>query len=333
MPDLAATAVAPNSIEATIGGPLRVVDPIEETPDAAPSVLATMRENTTLNLIGESFFRWRCCGGPLARPWIHPCSPRYTGQLGQPGTERFDPNVNGGGITSVLDADHKCVESCWARSQFVPFTFYNLQDVDCQTPTFDLQTEARLQIQRNTAWWLTAELDHSPLSGNPSLRSFGWDLTPASGAVSPAQALIILMRAYRSQGMGGLVLHVPWEALVALETARLITARGGVYRTVSGITVAAGPGYSGVLPELDATGATKATPPDPALPGQGEIAFYATRSVVEYNLGAVEDYPLEVLQRDVRTNHRNAESYRTAALRFDPGCVYAVAVNLDQGVC
>jgi hypothetical protein len=337
-------AAVPDRVEAD-GGPLRVLPPIDDsTIDLAPSALAGMRENPELSLCGENFFRWRCCGGPLARPWISPCSPAYTGEIGQgdPPT-RWDPNVEGGGITaSVLDADHKCSETCLARSLFRPFTFYNLQQVDCVTPTFDLEDEAELQVRRNAAWWLTAELDHAPLTanlhtdppeGNPAFRSFGWDLTPTSGAVSPAQALTILMRAYRSQGMGSMVLWAPWEALPAFTVNRLVTSRsGGIYRTVGQVPVVFGPGLSGVLPWLDATGTRKTTAPDEALPAAGTIALYATRSVAEYRLGPPTAFG-DGLISEARTNHLAAESFRTAAVRFDPGCVYAVACNLDQGTC
>ena len=328
-------AVVPDRIEAS-GGPIQVLPPIEGLTGTG-SPLLNMRDNQELSLTGENFSRFRCCGGPLARGWIDVCSPRYTGDLGPDGAplaaqQRFDPNVEGGGITSVLDADHKCSETCWGRQTFEPFTFYNMQDVDCITPTFDLQTEARLQVERNTAWWVTAELDRSPLSGNPSFRSFGWDLTPDAGPVAVAQALTILMRAYSTQGMGALVLHIPWWSLPVFEAKDMIVTRGGQLRTVSGIPIIAGPGYSGVLPDLDATGTTKTNPVDETAPNRGEVAFYATRSVPEYRLGPVDDYPVD--PQDLRrVNHLNAESYRTAALRFDPGCVYAVAVNVDQGVC
>lgn len=315
---------------AASGGPLNVLPPIPDPTDTVVSPLLVMRENPLLSLTGENFFRWRCCGGPLARGWVDPCSPTYLGRVSN--NDRYDPNVNrpAGG---VIDHDHKCSSSCLARQTFVPFTTYNLQDIDCLTPTFDLTAESRFQVDRNSAWWVTRELDSAPLTGNPSLRSFGWDLTPASGPVSPAQALTLLMRAYSLQGMGGLVVHVPWFALPALETNQLIVTRGGLIRTAGGVGVLAGTGYTGVLPNLDATGAAKPAPVDETLPAQGTIAFYATRSVPEYRLGPIEDYPITDLERDNRTNHMNSESYRRAALRFDPGCVYAVAVNLDQGVC
>jgi hypothetical protein len=146
--------------------------------------------------------------------------------------------------------------------------------------------------------------------------------------------------------MGGFVLHIPWYALPAMETTRLITSRGAGYRTVSGVPVVVGSGYSGVLPDLDHTGTAKADAPDELLPEQGQIAFYTTRSVPEYRLGSVNSYAdLAPAQATVGgqtaqagmgqelTNQLTAESWRTAALRFDPGCVYSVAVNLDQGVC
>lgn len=300
-------------------GVLAVQDNIADPTGIGSSALLAMREKPELSLTGENWQRFRACSNSRVRFDVSSCNTIY------------DPAIHG----------EKCSDTSWSNVTFKPFSFHELQEVECVGSGLDLQAETDMQIRRDSEWALTTELDRSPATGNPSLRSVGLDFTPAQAGVyrpvSVLQALSMLHTIYR-QSASGFVVAAPQEVVLAMSERNLIRERSGLFQTVSRMPVFTGSGLSGVAPAYDRLGAVKATPPDPLAPFSGVFSIYAMRSMPEYRLGEVFSYH-DVTQSSgpeltPRTNSVAAESLRRGVVRFDPFCVYSIQVCLrDESFC
>ena len=295
-------------------GGLHVGPPLVETCPPVPSILTASRSvgPDVLDLYGENWFRTRCCDHEPVKGWPDRCSPAY------------DPD----------NPDHveKCSSGCMKlQGPFYGFHFYALGEVNCPDPGYDIADAAAAYVNDFSAWQVGRELDHAPISGSPSLRSVGLDLTPAGGPVSPVQALSILAHAYEGFGCSSeIVYHIP-RALKPFFSARgLIETRGGLIRlTGEGNVVNPGPGLTGVGPANDATG-NPTTPAD--MTADGVFYLYATRGGIEYRLSEPSFYGGEP-QFHHQTNTWMVEAERQGVLRFNPSCVFAIAVNAKEPGC
>ncbi len=138
------------------------------------------------------------------------------------------------------------------------------------------------------------------------------------------------MRAMALRGVGRMSIHVPFWMLPFLDDVAV--ERGSTMRTRLGnVLINTGLGFSGVGP--DSTGNLGGAQLDD-LTGQyvtdNTAYIYATRGTPEYAVSELQRYSQQGQLVQHRANSAFASTARHGAIRFDPGCVYAVRVCLNE---
>lgn len=212
------------------------------------------------------------------------------------------------------------------KPQFYPYTLYLPATCDWVLPdeSEDYRADARDQLDAVTPWHVSRELMLGGIENeNPSLVSEAVDVSAAAGPVHPVTALGTLLEAYfdcnaggdpptgLGRGTGTPVVHAPLSIVTSL-LAHGVIARTGDYYVGPNCVVSPGPGYP--------TGALSV--PDDGADGDEDAWVYIS-GPVEYGLGEIIVHDDDF---DHRTNEYHALAQRLAIHRFDPCCVFAVAV-------
>ena len=262
---------------------------------AIASMVTATRNNTQLDLENSTHFMGRECGQQV-QGWADVCTP-------------------------VTNPDHKCKSACYVPHEFRPWTIFSLEECG-PLGEINLQNAANQLVEDGTAWALSRELQSAPWTGNPSLQSAAVDLTPPDGAMHAIDGMAMLLQALAIRGQGAGVFHAAMAILPSLTNDSLAQYVNGQVRGPGNLPINPGPGLTGVGP--DSTG---------NIDNDWEGYIYVTTRQVEWNVGPVFAYgPNGEMMTDF-TNTRRAEAMRRAAIRFDPGCVFAVRVCLRHETC
>lgn len=210
------------------------------------------------------------------------------------------------------------------KPEFYPYDIYVPYDCDWVVEGDEAQynESARLALDAVTAWHVSRELwlgDTEAL--NPSLVSEATDES-ANAPVHPVTAVGSLLEAWTGctqmsgDGRRGPVIHAPAFAVTSLLANFTIRQEGDVYIGPMGSLLSPGPGYP------TGTGARPAGASD----GDEDGWIYIS-GPVEVGLGDIRiDPDSNAAHRDRRGNQYRIWAQRQAIHRFDPCCVFAIAV-------
>lgn len=261
---------------------------------AVPDVLNTFRRNNDLSVTQGTTFMVRKCR--QVKGWPDICS----------GVER---------------PEHKCTDDCWEAVQMKPFLFYDIANCHGMGDMSWLAQAAQGTVVEGTPWAISKELEDGALTGNPSFKSHGVDVTPPSGAVDIIQGLQILTNSMRFSGHGLAVYHGASELLTELEDRQIARYTQGGLRITRNQLFNPGPGLTGCGPGgIDMT-------------ADGEFYLWASAGMGEYNVAAPSEYLPLAESSNPRTNQLLYEAMRRAVLRFNPYCLYGVRVCLKKTSC
>ncbi len=164
-------------------------------------------------------------------------------------------------------------ETANAVSEFFPVSLYSHHGCAGRVDVEAYRAEAIARVEQATPYLLAQELWTGTVSGNPSLQSTGFDLTPFVGSdLTPAEGVAALLGAFETVTAGAKTfVHVPQPIVFDLIDKVLVTRQGNRLVTANGHVIIPGPGYP-VAP-----GSHGPAGSDPA--DAGEFWIYATGCV------------------------------------------------------
>lgn len=162
-------------------------------------------------------------------------------------TQREMLGVAGGSwpVDCVTDDEKVAIAEAGEPSVFVPVAHYIHHGCEGRVDAEAYKAEALAILDQSTPYLLANELWTGATTGNPSLQSTGYDLTPfvASG-LSPAEVIGILIGAFETNTRGAKAyIHVPQASLPELILNQYVVRQGNRLVTTNGHVVISGPGY------------------------------------------------------------------------------------------
>lgn len=213
------------------------------------------------------------------------------------------------------------VPTAGAIPEFYPYDIYVPYACDWVVDEQTYRDDARAALDATSVYHVARELwmgDTEAL--NPSLISEATDVS-AADPVHPITAVGTLLEAWSNctqqggDGRFGPVIHAPYSIVTELLAKGVAAEIGDVIHGPAGSLVSPGPGYP--------TG-NAAAPTDGA---DGADAWVYITGPVEYALGDLQVNPEgDAARFNPRMNRYEVTARRQAIHRFDPCCVFAVAV-------
>jgi hypothetical protein len=173
-------------------------------------------------------------------------------------------------VDCVTEAEKEPITAAADPVEFVPVAHYIHHGCEGRVDAEAYKAEALAILDQSTPFFTEAEVLTGATSGNPSLVSTATDITSyAGGSQDTVTAVAILVSAFQSNTRGAKAyIHMPPFLLPDLLASQYVIRQGKQLRTVTGNTVIAGTGYSGIY---GPTGS-----PDAAI---GEAYIYVTGSI------------------------------------------------------
>ncbi len=174
--------------------------------------------------------------------------------------------VAGGSWQVDCITDDKAALNENTTNEFFPVAHYIHHGCEGRVDAEAYKAEALAILDQSTPYLLANELWTGATSGNPSLQSTAFDLTPFVGSgLSYFDAAIVLIGALEANSRGAKAfLHVPQGVLYDLIDRVFVTRQGNKFVTANGHIVIPGPGYP-------SNGTTGPTGSDDAAVGQAYL--------------------------------------------------------------